>query len=102
MSHPEELRIIARSILDSNRYMTLATADETGLPWVSPVWYAPARYREFFWVCSQAVTRPAAESRSWRSRCYAARHSGWPHPQGSPVGPEATCSRQKSLQYSPC
>jgi nitroimidazol reductase NimA-like FMN-containing flavoprotein (pyridoxamine 5'-phosphate oxidase superfamily) len=50
MTHPEELRTIARSIIDSNRYMTLATADETGLPWVSPVWYAPALYREFFWV----------------------------------------------------
>jgi nitroimidazol reductase NimA-like FMN-containing flavoprotein (pyridoxamine 5'-phosphate oxidase superfamily) len=50
MTHPDELRTIARSIIDSNRYMTLATADETGLPWVSPVWYAPAQYREFFWV----------------------------------------------------
>jgi nitroimidazol reductase NimA-like FMN-containing flavoprotein (pyridoxamine 5'-phosphate oxidase superfamily) len=49
---PEELRTIARSIIDSNRYMTLATADETGLPWASPVWYAPARSREFFWVSS--------------------------------------------------
>jgi len=52
MTHPEELRTIARSIIDSNRYMTLATADETGLPWVSPVWYAQAQYREFFWVSS--------------------------------------------------
>ena len=50
MTHQEELHTIARSIIDSNRYMTLATADETGLPWVSPVWYAPAQYREFFWV----------------------------------------------------
>jgi nitroimidazol reductase NimA-like FMN-containing flavoprotein (pyridoxamine 5'-phosphate oxidase superfamily) len=49
---PEELRTIARSIIDSNRYMTLATADETGLPWVSPVWYAPAQYQEFLWVSS--------------------------------------------------
>jgi nitroimidazol reductase NimA-like FMN-containing flavoprotein (pyridoxamine 5'-phosphate oxidase superfamily) len=52
MTHQEELRTIARSIIDSNRYMTLATADESGLPWASPVWYAPARYREFFWVSS--------------------------------------------------
>ena len=52
MANPKELRAIARSIIDSNRYMTLATADETGLPWASPVWYAPARYREFFWVSS--------------------------------------------------
>jgi nitroimidazol reductase NimA-like FMN-containing flavoprotein (pyridoxamine 5'-phosphate oxidase superfamily) len=52
MAQPDELRRIARSIIDSNRYMTLATADETGLPWASPVWYAPAGYREFFWVSS--------------------------------------------------
>jgi nitroimidazol reductase NimA-like FMN-containing flavoprotein (pyridoxamine 5'-phosphate oxidase superfamily) len=48
----QELVAIARSIVDSNRYMTLGTADEDGVPWVSPVWYAPAGYREFFWVSS--------------------------------------------------
>lgn len=52
MKDPEELREIARSIIDSNRYMTIATADESGLPWVSPVWYAPVRYRDFLWVSS--------------------------------------------------
>ena len=41
---------IARAIIDSSRYLTLGTADESGLPWVSPVWYAPDGYREFFWV----------------------------------------------------
>jgi nitroimidazol reductase NimA-like FMN-containing flavoprotein (pyridoxamine 5'-phosphate oxidase superfamily) len=40
----------ARNIVDANRYMTLATADEAGLPWASPVWYAHSGYREFFWV----------------------------------------------------
>jgi nitroimidazol reductase NimA-like FMN-containing flavoprotein (pyridoxamine 5'-phosphate oxidase superfamily) len=50
--HPEDLSTIARSIIDSNRFMTLATADENGLPWASPVWYAPAGYREFLWVSS--------------------------------------------------
>jgi nitroimidazol reductase NimA-like FMN-containing flavoprotein (pyridoxamine 5'-phosphate oxidase superfamily) len=48
----EELEAIARSIVDSNRYMTLATADEHGSPWASPVWYAPVGYREFLWVSS--------------------------------------------------
>jgi predicted pyridoxine 5'-phosphate oxidase superfamily flavin-nucleotide-binding protein len=37
----EELEAIARSIIDSNRYMRLATADEHGSPWASPVWYTP-------------------------------------------------------------
>ena len=46
----EDFAAAARAIIDSNRYMTLATADETGLPWASPVWYAEAGYREFFWV----------------------------------------------------
>jgi hypothetical protein len=41
---------VAREIVDVNRYMTLATADEAGLPWASPVWYAHSDYRDFFWV----------------------------------------------------
>jgi hypothetical protein len=52
----QELSAIARAIIDSNRYMTLGTADETGRPWVSPVWYAPHEYREFFWVSSPEAT----------------------------------------------
>jgi nitroimidazol reductase NimA-like FMN-containing flavoprotein (pyridoxamine 5'-phosphate oxidase superfamily) len=51
-----ELRAIATSIIDSNRFMTLATADNDGLPWASPVWYAPSKYREFFWVSSPEAT----------------------------------------------
>jgi nitroimidazol reductase NimA-like FMN-containing flavoprotein (pyridoxamine 5'-phosphate oxidase superfamily) len=47
-----ELPAIARAIIDANNYMTLGTADESGLPWASPVWYAPEAYREFFWVSS--------------------------------------------------
>jgi nitroimidazol reductase NimA-like FMN-containing flavoprotein (pyridoxamine 5'-phosphate oxidase superfamily) len=43
---------IARATIDANRYMTLGTADEMGLPWVSPVWFAPAGYRQFLWVSS--------------------------------------------------
>ena len=41
---------IARAIIDANRYMTLSTADASGLPWVSPVWFATADHRRFFWV----------------------------------------------------
>src|SRR6266545_5240044 len=47
-----ELEAIARGVVDSNRYMTLGTADESGAPWVSPVFYAAAEYRHFFWVSS--------------------------------------------------
>ena len=45
-----EREAMARAIFDGNRYMTLGTADADGLPWASPVWYAPASYRELFWV----------------------------------------------------
>jgi nitroimidazol reductase NimA-like FMN-containing flavoprotein (pyridoxamine 5'-phosphate oxidase superfamily) len=46
----EELETIARRVIDSNQFMTIGSADEDGVPWVSPVWYAPVEYREFFWV----------------------------------------------------
>ncbi len=50
MSDPDDLGAVARSIIDSNRFMTLATADADGVPWASPVWYAPVEHREFLWV----------------------------------------------------
>lgn len=52
MNEHEDLGTIARTIVDSNLYMVLGTADETGRPWVSPVYYAAAGYTEFFWVSS--------------------------------------------------
>lgn len=36
--------------------MVLATADEGGRPWASPVWFAMSGYAEFFWVSSPAAT----------------------------------------------
>src|SRR3954447_15693147 len=44
--------VTARRLLDTNRYMTLATADASGRPWVSPVWFAPAGEDELLWVSS--------------------------------------------------
>jgi hypothetical protein len=41
---------IAREILDAGRYVVLATADASGVPWASPVWFAKEDYRELFWV----------------------------------------------------
>ncbi len=43
---------MARTIIEVNRYMVLGTADEAGLPWVTPVWYAQSDYRRFVWVSS--------------------------------------------------
>lgn len=48
----EDAAASARAVIDSNSYMTLGTADESGRPWVSPVWFAHSGYREFFWVSS--------------------------------------------------
>lgn len=41
---------LARSVIDDNRYMVLGTADESGHPWVSPVWFASENYKQFHWV----------------------------------------------------
>ena len=41
---------MARRIVGANTYMTIATADGEGRPWVSPVWYAPATSTDFLWV----------------------------------------------------
>lgn len=52
MNQQPDFGALARTIIDSNMYMVLGTADESGQPWVSPVYYASAGYREFFWVSS--------------------------------------------------
>ena len=45
-----DLANVGRAIVDANLYMTLATADAAGLPWPTPVYFAPASYRELVWV----------------------------------------------------
>jgi nitroimidazol reductase NimA-like FMN-containing flavoprotein (pyridoxamine 5'-phosphate oxidase superfamily) len=52
MSQQDEFSVIARASIDSNKYLVLGTADESGQPWVTPVYYASADYREFYWVSS--------------------------------------------------
>ena len=56
MTHEEDREAIARAMIDANLYMTLATADSSGRPWASPVYYAVARYREFFWISEPEAT----------------------------------------------
>ena len=51
----DDIDAAARRIVDSNRYVTLGTADASGRPWVSPVWYAKDGYGAFLWV-----SRPGA------------------------------------------
>ena len=40
----------ARALIEHGRYMTLATADERGRPWATPVWFAPHELRRLYWV----------------------------------------------------
>jgi Pyridoxamine 5'-phosphate oxidase len=48
----QNLESVAKNIIDSMMYMVLGTADASGQPWVSPVYFASAGYREFYWVSS--------------------------------------------------
>ncbi|MFF2275764.1 pyridoxamine 5'-phosphate oxidase family protein [Agromyces sp. NPDC058126] len=46
----------ARRVVEANTYLTLATADASGTPWATPVWFAEHELREYFWV-SRLETR---------------------------------------------
>jgi nitroimidazol reductase NimA-like FMN-containing flavoprotein (pyridoxamine 5'-phosphate oxidase superfamily) len=52
VSAASDLEARAKAILDASQYLTLATADASGLPWASPVWFASDGYREFLWISS--------------------------------------------------
>lgn len=43
---------MARRVIDSNHYMTLATRNDDGSSRLSPVYYTCARYTDFYWVSS--------------------------------------------------
>jgi len=48
----DELREMARRVLDGNRYMVLGVTEDDGRPRLSPVYFTPARYRDLYWVSS--------------------------------------------------
>lgn len=50
------LDVTVRDIIEANRYLVLATADATGRPWSSPVYFAHIGFTEFFWVSSPDAT----------------------------------------------
>jgi hypothetical protein len=45
-----DLTAIVREVIDANRYMTIASADSSGDPWASPVYFAAGDYRDFYWM----------------------------------------------------
>jgi hypothetical protein len=52
VSQVEQAAVVARRLVDANMYMTIASADGDGRPWVSPVWYAPMTKTELLGVSS--------------------------------------------------
>jgi nitroimidazol reductase NimA-like FMN-containing flavoprotein (pyridoxamine 5'-phosphate oxidase superfamily) len=55
MATHEDLAAVARRLIDAHAYLTLATADEGGRPWASPVFYSAAGYSDFYWVSVPAA-----------------------------------------------
>src|ERR1044071_7524972 len=51
----QALGTLAKAIIHANMYMVLGTADEFGQPWVTPVYFSCADYREFYWMSSPEV-----------------------------------------------
>ena len=50
MTEERDLAAEGREIVDKGLYMVLATADSSGQPWASPVYFAHQDYRDFFWI----------------------------------------------------
>ena len=47
---------VARRIVDDVHYVVLSTADAQGLPWCSPVWFAPLDLGAVLWVSRPEAT----------------------------------------------
>jgi hypothetical protein len=45
-----ELAKMAREVIDTNPYLVLGTADDSGFPRVTPVFFGHDGYRDFYWV----------------------------------------------------
>lgn len=40
----------AAAVIESNKYLTLATVDAAGTPWATPVYFTPDGHTDFYWV----------------------------------------------------
>lgn len=49
MEHPD-LVAHAQALLDANYYLTLGTAGADGQPWTTPVYFAAAGLRDYYWI----------------------------------------------------
>src|SRR5262249_40658208 len=66
MSHAR-LNDLAQTIIDSNRYMVLGTADQAGHPLVTPVWLFSQDYTRFHWVSSPGPLSVSPTARRTRN-----------------------------------
>jgi pyridoxine/pyridoxamine 5'-phosphate oxidase len=64
MNEERDLAERAKEIIEASLYMVVATADTSGQPWPSPVYFAHRGYRELYWVSDP----DAAHSRNLRER----------------------------------
>jgi nitroimidazol reductase NimA-like FMN-containing flavoprotein (pyridoxamine 5'-phosphate oxidase superfamily) len=55
MAPSSDPREALEAIVRANQFMVLATADDEGVPWATPVWFATVNCREYFWVSSPDV-----------------------------------------------
>jgi hypothetical protein len=63
MNQQEDFVAMAKAIIDSTLYMVLGTADESGQPWVSPVYFMASKYKEFY---SQTLPGRVCGISRWR------------------------------------
>jgi nitroimidazol reductase NimA-like FMN-containing flavoprotein (pyridoxamine 5'-phosphate oxidase superfamily) len=56
MNEERDWLSIGREIIDKSLYMVIATADDTGQPWASPVYFANSGYKDFFWISQPDAT----------------------------------------------
>jgi hypothetical protein len=50
LTEDARLRVAFEEVVRANRYMVLATSDENGVPWASPVWFATENFHDYYWV----------------------------------------------------
>lgn len=47
-----ELETRATAVIEANKYLTLATVDDAGHPWATPVYFTPDGHRHVYWASS--------------------------------------------------
>ena len=59
MNEAETSQAKFAGIVAANQYMVLSTADDAGVPWASPVWFASEDGRDLYWVSDPGARHSA-------------------------------------------